>query len=100
MTSAEIPQTVVVELRDRPGALYRVIGAIRRNGYDIERLTVAPAERVGHSRLVAVLTAADGERLTRQLARLVDVVSAAASPFNRSAAWPSSTTTQMPTYDL
>jgi acetolactate synthase small subunit len=98
--TAATRQTLIVELRDRPGVLHRIVGAIRRNGYNIDYLSVTPGERAGLQRATIVVAATDGERLIRQLVRLVDVVSATASPVHRSDPWPSSTTTQMPTYDV
>ena len=106
MTIAMARHRIVAELRDRPGVLYRVLGVIRRHGYNIEHLTVIPSEQAGVSRMTAAIapstgvTAADATPVIRNLVRLVDVVSAAASPFPRNAPWPSSTTTQMPTYDV
>jgi acetolactate synthase-1/3 small subunit len=100
MTTPAARHTLVAELRDRPGVLYRAIGVMRRHGHNIESLVVTPSGRAGVSRATLVVAAADAERLVGQLLRLVDVVSATASPSLRSEPWPSSTTTQMPTYDL
>jgi acetolactate synthase I/III small subunit len=100
VTAPVAQRTLVVELRDRPGVLYRAVGVVRRHGYNIESLLVTPSGRAGVSRATLVVAAADAERLARQLLRLVDVLSATVSPSLRSEPWPSSTTTQMPTYDL
>ena len=50
---AAIPprHTVVVRLHDRPGALYRAIGLIRRRGYNVASLVVGASERPGTSRM-------------------------------------------------
>ena len=67
--------TVVVKLHDRPGALYRAIGLIRRRGYNVASLVVGASERPGTSRMVLVVEAADVRQVIQQLARLVDVLS-------------------------
>jgi acetolactate synthase-1/3 small subunit len=69
--------TVVVQLHDRPGALYRVIGLVRRRDYNVSSLVVGPSERPGTSRMVLVVEAADVHQVVQQLMRLVDVVSVA-----------------------
>ena len=78
MTSApNLPRhTIVVELRDQPGVLYRAIGLIRRRGYNVPNLTVGPTERDGISRMVLVVEAADVRHVVQQLRRLVDVLAA------------------------
>ena len=67
--------TVVVRLHDRPGALYRAIGLIRRRGYNVASLVVGASERPGTSRMVLVVEACDVRQVMQQLARLVDVLS-------------------------
>ena len=95
--------TIEAELRSGPAALYRALSVIRRHVQVIEQLTVEPGAQSGTSRLTAVIVAASPERLAKQLVRLVDVVSATASPTEspseRNEPWPSFTTTQMPTSD-
>src|SRR5512132_846340 len=69
--------TVVVQLHDRPGALYRAIGLVRRRDYNVSSLVVGASERPGTSRMVLVVEAADVQQIVSQLMRLVDVVSVA-----------------------
>jgi acetolactate synthase-1/3 small subunit len=67
--------TVVVRLHDRPGALYRAIGLIRRRAYNVSSLVVGHSERPGTSRMVLVVEARDVRQVIQQLSRLVDVLS-------------------------
>ena len=67
--------TIVVRLHDRPGALYRAIGLIRRRAYNVSSLVVGHSERPGTSRMVLVVEACDVRQVIRQLERLVDVLS-------------------------
>jgi acetolactate synthase I/III small subunit len=69
--------TVVVQLHDRPGALYRAIGLIRRRDYNVSSLVVGASERPGTSRMVLVVEAVDVHQVLQQLTRLVDVLSVA-----------------------
>jgi len=69
--------TVVVQLHDRPGALYRAIGLIRRRDYNVSSLVVGASERPGTSRMVLVVEAVDVHQVLQQLTRLVDVISVA-----------------------
>jgi acetolactate synthase-1/3 small subunit len=69
--------TVVVQLHDRPGALYRAIGLIRRRDYNVSSLVVGASERPGTSRMVLVVEAVDVGQVLQQLSRLVDVLSVA-----------------------
>src|SRR5512132_4541849 len=69
--------TIVVQLHDRPGALYRAVGLIRRRDYNVESLVVGASERPGTSRMVLVVEAVDVHEGVQQLTRLVDVLSVA-----------------------
>ena len=69
--------TLVVRLQDRPGALYRAIGLIRRRDYNVSSLVVGATERAGTSRMVLVVEAAEVHQVVQQLSRLVDVLSVA-----------------------
>jgi acetolactate synthase-1/3 small subunit len=69
--------TVLVQLHDRPGALYRAIGLIRRRDYNVSSLVVGASERPGTSRMVLVVEAVDVHQVLQQLSRLVDVLSVA-----------------------
>jgi acetolactate synthase-1/3 small subunit len=69
--------TIVVQLHDRPGALYRAVGLIRRRDYNVSSLVVGSSERPGTSRMVLVVEAVDVHQVLQQLSRLVDVLSVA-----------------------
>jgi acetolactate synthase small subunit len=74
-TTTATRHTVVVRLHDRPGALYRAIGLIRRRGYNVASLVVGASERPGTSRMVLVVEACDVRQVIAQLRRLIDVLS-------------------------
>ncbi|ACL24149.1 MULTISPECIES: acetolactate synthase small subunit [Chloroflexus] len=66
--------TIVALLQDRPGVLSRVIGLIRRRGYNIESLAVGHSETPGVSRLTIVVESEDVEQVVKQLYRLIEVL--------------------------
>ncbi len=66
--------TIVALVQDRPGVLSRVIGLIRRRGYNIESLAVGHSETPGISRLTIVLEWHDVEQIVKQLYRLIEVL--------------------------
>ena len=70
--------TLVVELHDRPGALYRAVGLIRRRDYNVTSLIVGATGDSGTSRMVIVVEAAD---VVQQFTRLVDVLSVVEIPY-------------------
>jgi acetolactate synthase I/III small subunit len=57
------------------GALTRVAGLFSARGYNIESLTVAPTEDATLSRMTVVTAGSEIEQVTKQLNKLVDVVS-------------------------
>jgi acetolactate synthase small subunit len=69
--------TLVVQLNDRPGALYRAIGLVRRRDYNVSSLVVGPIDASGTSRMVLVVEAVDVRQIVLQLSRLIDVLSVA-----------------------
>jgi acetolactate synthase-1/3 small subunit len=79
-TPVPVRHTLVVRLHDRPGALYRAIGLIRRRDYNVSSLVVGHSERPGTSRMVLVVEARDVRQVKQQLARLVDVLSVEEAP--------------------
>ena len=66
--------TLVVRLHDRPGALYRAIGLIRRRDYNVSSLVVGASDQAGTSRMVLVVEAVEVQQIVQQLSRLVDVL--------------------------
>jgi len=66
--------TIVALVQDRPGVLSRVIGLIRRRGYNIESMAVGHSETPNVSRLTLVIEWEDVEQVVKQLYRLIDVL--------------------------
>lgn len=66
--------TIVALVQDRPGVLSRVIGLIRRRGYNIESMAVGHSETPGVSRLTVVIEWEDVEQVVKQLYRLIEVL--------------------------
>jgi acetolactate synthase-1/3 small subunit len=69
-------RTYILRLVDEPGALERVVGALRRRSLNIESLNVAPTETPGRSRLTLVAAAAGAPRLAHHLRKAVPVLDA------------------------
>jgi acetolactate synthase, small subunit (EC 2.2.1.6) len=65
--------TIVALVQDRPGVLSRVVGLIRRRGYNIESLAVGHSETPGVSRMTIVVEWEDVEQVVKQLYRLIEV---------------------------
>jgi acetolactate synthase-1/3 small subunit len=65
-----------VRLVDEPGALERVVGALRRRSLNIASLNVAPTETPGRSRLTLVADTATSPRLAHHLRKAVPVLAA------------------------
>jgi len=72
---------LVVRLNDRPGALYRAVGLIRRRDYNVSSLVVGATDSSGTSRMVIVVDAADLHQIVQQFSRLIDVLSVAEIPY-------------------
>ncbi|GAB4110463.1 MAG: acetolactate synthase small subunit [Roseiflexaceae bacterium] len=66
--------TIVALVQDRPGVLSRVVGLIRRRGYNIESMAVGHSETPGVSRLTVVIEWEDVEQVVKQLYRLIEVL--------------------------
>jgi acetolactate synthase-1/3 small subunit len=66
--------TIVALVQDRPGVLSRVVGLIRRRGYNIESLAVGHSETPGVSRMTIVVEWEDVEQVVKQLYRLIEVL--------------------------
>ncbi|MDZ4719145.1 MAG: acetolactate synthase small subunit [Roseiflexaceae bacterium] len=66
--------TIVALVQDRAGVLSRVIGLIRRRGYNIESMAVGHSETPGVSRLTVVIEWEDVEQVVKQLYRLIEVL--------------------------
>ena len=69
--------TLVSLVQDKPGVLTRVAGLFRRRGFNIESLSVGHCEQPNLSRMTIVVIGdeAEVEQVTRQLDKLIDVVS-------------------------
>jgi acetolactate synthase-1/3 small subunit len=83
MTTSRPParrHTLVVQLNDRPGAMYRAIGLIRRRDYNVASLVVGATDTPGTSRMVLVVEAVDIHQVVQQLSRLIDVLAVAEVP--------------------
>ena len=64
-------QVISILLENEAGALSRVVGLFSQRGYNIENITAAPTEDKSISR-ITILT--EGERITKQLHKLVNVI--------------------------
>ncbi len=71
--------TLVSLVQDEPGVLTRVAGLFRRRGFNIESLSVGHCEQPGLSRMTVVVIGDDAEveQVTKQLDKLINVVSVA-----------------------
>jgi len=75
---AQGSHTISLFVHDRPGVLVRVALVFSRRGYNIESLVVSPSASGGFSRMTITCSGetATLDQIIRQLAKLVDVVSA------------------------
>jgi acetolactate synthase small subunit len=71
---------LLVRVADRPGALERVLGLIRRRVLAVRRLSLSVGDGVLELALRVDETRTPSERLRAELASLTDVVDAAAEP--------------------
>jgi acetolactate synthase small subunit len=78
MAEPLVSHTISLFVHDRPGVLVRVALVFARRGYNIESLVVSPAAEGGYSRMTITCSGdpATLDQIIRQLAKLVDVVSA------------------------
>ena len=73
---SESDRTILLLVEDHPGVLNRVSGLVRRRGFNISALSVAPSERPGFSRMSMTVSAghAEVDQVEKQLDRLIEVV--------------------------
>jgi len=73
-----ITHTISVYVNNKPGVLVRVALTFARRGYNIESLVVSPAAKGDFSRMTIVCSGDPEtlEQIIKQLAKLVDVVTA------------------------
>ena len=66
--------SIIVE--HRPGVLYIVANLFRRRGFNIENISVGPAEKVGSARMTIMVRGDDRtmEQVVKQLNKLIDVI--------------------------
>ncbi|MCW4034972.1 MAG: acetolactate synthase small subunit [Candidatus Bathyarchaeota archaeon] len=60
----------------KPGVLYNVANLFRRRGFNIDNISVGPAEEVGFARMTIMVNGDDRtiEQVIKQLNKLVDVI--------------------------
>lgn len=68
--------TLSVIVNDQPGVLARVAGLFSRRGFNIDSLTVGPAEEPGVSRMTITTLGDEStlEQVMKQLHKLIDVI--------------------------
>jgi acetolactate synthase-1/3 small subunit len=73
---SEKERVISILVEDHPGVLNRVSGLVRRRGFNISALSVAPSERPGFSRMSMTVDAghAEVDQVKKQLDRLIEVV--------------------------
>lgn len=72
--------SIDVRLENRPGALHRLLGIVRRHDGNVEHLLVAPTDRADVSRAMLVVRATDACPMVRQMTRLLSVFSVTMQP--------------------
>lgn len=74
--SKAVSTTLAVIVDNEPGVLARVVGLFSGRGYNIESLTVAETDHIGHTSRITVVTSGTPEvieQIKAQLGRLVPV---------------------------
>lgn len=66
--------TLVAVVQDRPGAIDRILGLVRRRGFASHGFAVGPSETAGLSRVTLVVSHADVPQALAQLRRIVEVL--------------------------
>lgn len=68
--------TLSVLVEDEAGVLSRIAGLFARRGFNIDSLAVGPAEKVGISRIIMVVSGDNRtiEQLTKQLYKLINII--------------------------
>ncbi|HEX6488872.1 MAG TPA: acetolactate synthase small subunit [Candidatus Dormibacteraeota bacterium] len=76
MRSDTKQRVISLLVEDHPGVLNRVSGLVRRRGFNISALSVAPSEQAGFSRMTLTVHAGHSEvdQVEKQLDRLIEVV--------------------------
>jgi acetolactate synthase-1/3 small subunit len=72
----EIKTTLAVLVDNEPGVLARVVGLFSGRGYNIESLTVAETDHIGHTSRITIVTSGTPEvieQIKAQLGRLIPV---------------------------
>lgn len=72
----EIKNIISVLVNDQFGVLTRISGLFSRRGFNINSITVGPAEEVGLSRITIVVTGNEStiEQVMKHLHKLIDVI--------------------------
>ncbi len=76
MMSKEHNHIISTIVEHKPGVLYTVSNLFRRRGFNIENISVGPAEEVGLARMTITVRGDDRtiEQVVKQLNKLIDVI--------------------------
>jgi acetolactate synthase-1/3 small subunit len=66
--------TLIVTLHDRPGALDRLVGLLRRQGCVVTTLALVPSREPNLAEVTVMFRGGHAARVAQQAHRLVDVV--------------------------
>ncbi len=71
-----VKSVISVLVNDQSGVLSRIAGLFSRRGFNIDSITVGPAEEVGLSRMTIVVNGDEPtvEQVMKQLHKLIDVI--------------------------